>query len=263
MFEILKKIFSNREPNNLKKPLENNELIVLVDYDNVKIIFRNRGLEHVVSRIISNITPNLDKKYNRVRIRLYGGWYHNQTLSKKAQNLASDIANKFPKVENINFNNVLYKSIINAELAYTLEFDHKHKLFNTYRRKRTPSGIKANKPPYQNCQNQPNCDLINIHKFINKKKCPHASCGVTHNGVLEKNEQKLVDTMLTSDIIYLSFNDNNELCVVTSDDDILPGINTALNNNIKLIHLHTHSNRKTPQYYIPVSNNDYVQINMS
>tara|TARA_R110001599_G_scaffold1889_4_gene9962 strand:+ start:432717 stop:433508 length:792 start_codon:yes stop_codon:yes gene_type:complete len=263
MFEIFKNLFAKEKDLKQTKPSSNYEYIVLVDYDNVKLLFRNRGVEHVVNRIITNISPRLNSKYNRIRLRLYGGWYQNQTLSKNAQKLSSDITTKFPTVESINFNNEIYKCIINVELAYTLEFDHKHKLFNTYRKRTIPSGIKANRAPYHNCKNNKNCELSNIYRFIKDKSCPNSICDVPLNDVLEKNEQKLVDTMITSDIIYLSFNDNTELCVVTSDDDILPGINTALYNNTKLIHLHTHSNRKTPTYYIPTSNNSYVQLNMS
>ncbi|MBO6522371.1 MAG: hypothetical protein JJ971_00970 [Balneolaceae bacterium] len=239
------------------------ELVILIDYDNIKSIFRQRGLVHVVDRIMLNISPSISKVYNRYRLRLYGGWYESNNLSRNAQMLSAEISSNYPDVRKIKKNDKESSSIINVELAFSLESDHKHKLFNTYRKNRTPHGIRSAKRPFNQCSNPKSCTLDCIPSFLNKKKCPDHTCQASLNDILIKNEQKLVDTMLTSDIIFLSFRDNDEVCVVTSDDDIWPGINTALFNNTQLIHLHTHSNRKTPAYYIPHGVQNYTQINMT
>lgn len=55
--------------------------------------------------------------------------------------------------------------------------------------------------------------------------------------------------MLTADLIHLAKNGQQELAVVSSDDDLWPGIQMALLAGAHVIQVHTRSGRPTPLAY--------------
>ena len=80
------------------------------------------------------------------------------------------------------------------------------------------------------------------------------------NDVLQKWEQKLVDTMLVSDLIFLATRGERDLVVVSSDDDIWPGIRTALQLGARVTQVHT-GGRETPADYTR-GVNDFWQVSL-
>jgi len=51
-----------------------------------------------------------------------------------------------------------------------------------------------------------------------------------------------------------------EICIVTSDDDLWPGIETAIALGIHVVHIHTHSRRSTPSFYCSGYSANYTQL---
>ncbi len=55
--------------------------------------------------------------------------------------------------------------------------------------------------------------------------------------VFYRSEQKLVDSMITVDLIHFAMNKSESLVLVSGDDDMWPGIRYALLQDASIIHL--------------------------
>lgn len=82
-------------------------------------------------------------------------------------------------------------------------------------------------PPYASCTAPPgDCLAWHLRSWL-KGRCPHESgCPVTPDDVLSYRYQKLVDTSLVADAVFLASN-GNSVAVVSDDEDVIPGIITA------------------------------------
>lgn len=231
-------------------------MIILVDYDNIESNLTRLGIQYTATKIVSKINPNEVTSGNHILIRLYGGWYEISRFTHKAQNLSSDISAIFPMVLTLSDNNTTV--IVNCEMAYSLLADPTNHLLYTFRPRGMPEGLKA-RPPIRCGCTDPTCPLIAVYDFINNDGC--SKCNIIKpKDIFYRGEQKLVDTMLTSDLIYLS-NQPNNLCIVSSDDDFWPGIITTLMYGKKIIHLHTRT-RTTPTHYSRNAGTNYIQKNL-
>lgn len=221
---------------------------VLVDYDNVPRDIRARGLSNLAERILYKIGFSVIKDFQRIKFRLYGGWYEHANITRSAQRLRSEISSTFPNRISLLDGPNSHSLIGNVELAMSLEIDPGKHLFNTYRRRRLPQGITCNHPTAINCI-EPHCPIIPMHDFITNNSCPVNSCRIKPADFLQKDEQKLVDTMLTADIIQLAKTGISPICIVTSDDDLWPGIQMAISSGATVIHIHPIPGINTPPHY--------------
>jgi hypothetical protein len=64
-----------------------------------------------------------------------------------------------------------------------------------------------------------------------------------------RSAQKLVDTMLSSDIIFLSF-EKSPIILVTSDDDFYPAILTGVSIGGQILHIETKDHDKEFDYKV-------------
>ena len=229
-------------------------MIILVDYDNIEIAILRLGIVHVVDRIVSRIDPTEVDVNRRIRIRLYGGWYLNDSLTHRAQELSTDISTNFPDTKSLSDDST--KVIVSCEMAYSILADPTNHLFSTFRPRGIPGGLKAYNPTTScGCINI-NCPIVTTHDFLKNNICSVCNT-VKPKDVFYRGEQKLVDTMLTSDLIFSS-NQPSNLGVVSSDDDFWPGIKTTLANGKKVIQFHTR-NRTTPNSYTRTTYSNYIQ----
>ena len=58
----------------------------------------------------------------------------------------------------------------------------------------------------------------------------------------------MVDTMMVADLIHLAAKADEPLVVITSDDDLWPGILSALIHGTSVIHLQTGAVNNAPTY---------------
>ena len=113
-------------------------MIILVDYDNIEIAILRLGIVHVVDRIVSRIDPTEVDVNRRIRIRLYGGWYLNDSLTHRAQELSTDISTNFPDTKSLSDDST--KVIVSCEMAYSILADPTNHLFSTFRPRGIPGG---------------------------------------------------------------------------------------------------------------------------
>jgi hypothetical protein len=233
-------------------------VIVLVDYDNVPELERNRGPQYVVTRIVNALGPAVAGE-TELRCRLYGGWFQGSTLSRRAQQLAPALRADFPRAMPAPLAVAPGSIIARVELALALEAAPGKHLTHTYRDRALPSNVHCASLPYSNCRTPGACPIAPLHAFLRDTECPELGCRVELSAVLTKPEQKLVDTMLIVDVLHLARSTKETIAVVSSDDDIWPGIQSALMYGARIVHVHPVPGRTTPSYYSSLATGLYSQ----
>lgn len=108
-------------------------MYILVDYDNIELLDRKRGLNYLALQILSAVgLPNLEMN-TRADFRLYGGWYDGSSLSRRAQELSAEIEGSFPTVQSIGEKGRILKVRMTVKLATSMTMDPTRDLVNTYR----------------------------------------------------------------------------------------------------------------------------------
>jgi hypothetical protein len=222
-------------------------MIVLVDYANLSIQARTRGLAYIAEQILQTSTFLQAPTSARIHFRLYGGWYAESGPTRLAQTLATELEREFPR-SIILSSGSLNPFTIHMELAYALIAEPAKHLLRTYRREGHVEGIQCREPAAGGCTRSP-CPLNVVESFFRTGACPERSCLVEPRMLLFRGQQKLIDTMLTADFIHLAQTDPRILCIVSSDDDLWPGIRMALLRDRTVVHVHTQGTHRTHPTY--------------
>ena len=233
---------------------------VLVDYYNVSQQHRSKGIAHVVDRIVSAIVPgHVNAGERHVELRLYGGWYEDRTPTRDAQAISATLREHYPMAISGEPDRRL---IVNVQLAYSMKCDPSHHLWHTLRSKTAPRGMKFVDPSSAGCRLADRCPLRPGYDFFVRGRCPEQDCRVTGPLVLRRREQKLVDAMLAADVFFDIFSNEQQIAVVSSDDDLWPVIRTALQFGIGVVHIHTKKGYETKPDYVRGESAGYVQVNL-
>lgn len=224
-------------------------MIALVDYDNIPRIERNRGLAQLAHRIANVIGPAPFAAEPSLRLRLYGGWFNKSNASRNAQALVAELGATFPIQMVVSDATSSIKLPCRAEMAYSLACDPGVTVTHTYRPRSLPPALTCSAPPFTGCANPGACPVVPLHDFFHSGQCSVVSCAVSPEVILTKPEQKLVDSMIIADLIHLTRASTEQLAVVSTDDDILPGIRLALLQGARLIHVHPAPGRAVASHY--------------
>ena len=130
------------------------------------------------------------------------------------------------------------------EIAVSMLQEPGHHLFNTYRKKGRPGNIRVKSPIEANCLDT-DCILPMMKKLLKKGKCSKIGCSISDNNLIYRHEQKLIDTMLTCDLIYVAQSGVDKVILISGDDDFLPPLRTVLLQGQAVIRFHPkpHGNR--------------------
>jgi hypothetical protein len=188
------------------------KVAVFIDYDNLLGAHKTSGILDVVTKALLR-TPIVSLENRGIcDVRIYGGWYEGSSMTQLAQNLAVEIQRDFPAIIRLpgsGAGTVLLAAT--AELAVAMMEEPSHHLFGTYRRKGKPSNLRVQKPQNVGCSDT-TCPLPLAAKLLKSGSCPIPACTITAWDLVYRHEQKIVDTMLTCDIIYapkLAYEQNN------------------------------------------------------
>ena len=234
-------------------------IYVLIDYDNVLQSDRQKGLNHVVKSVLKKLPKNVLPHGASIVVRLYGGWYRSNQLSRRAQELSIQIKHYYPDTLALGTANMRRSVFISVVLARSLLIDPSRDILNTYRVRGVPSNLHPKAFPFQTCAQKAMCPLVGAHTLLRTGRCPDSSCGVRIADVITRHEQKLVDTMLTADLIHAASSGISDIVVVTDDDDLWPGIRTAIYIGAFVHHIHPQKGRSTPTYYSSIVKKNYSQ----
>lgn len=214
---------------------------IFIDYDNLSPSQKNLGVKGIVQRVLYLDKFDEVKVRGECVIRLYGGWYEDKNLTGAAEKLIAEIGATFPTILFARGESAIQLNS-KAELAYSMSEAPKEHLFGTYRKKQFPHNIRCTSPADLGCAD-PACPLEMLKKFLHTRKCPRDKCDCDVSTFLYRNEQKLVDTMLTCDILYSQKIFPNEyVYVISSDDDILPAIKTLGIRGTRVVRVLTKTN---------------------
>jgi len=231
---------------------------VLVDYSNA--IGEYSSVIEMIESITEEICSVLKNVPKRLSYRVYGGWYKGNKYTRLAQRVSVDLNKEYTStyrpIEEIDIPFVM----IEADLAYSLLSEPSHNLVRTYREKPGRShSVWINEPELSGCS-QDNCHLKGLLSIFQSGDCTHPSCSLGASELVgDKREQKLVDTMMVSDMIYLSYSGEDTISIVSSDDDMIPGVRNSLTYGTKVVHIHTGSRKSTPNEYIMPTRDGYIQ----
>lgn len=234
---------------------------VLVDFDNVPVQVRNQGLLYLVDRIVTCLGPTLRQiAVKGLEFRMYGGWDENNNLTKRAQQLSADLQSSFPRIATVTDAEPFTRLHLSGMLAQSLEVLPSKILHNTLRSIPVEKQFACIKPTSIGCANRP-CPIDSLADFLKSGTCPISGCRFTPMAVLKLQEQKLVDTMIVADLIHLSKAGQQSIVLVSSDDDMWPGILSVLAAGTHIIHVQTKGIKHSLPYKPQVSG-QYTQLEL-
>lgn len=217
-------------------------IAICIDFDNLLPHHKSDGVRKTIEKILQTCV-NLNNTKATCEIRIYGGWYEEKVMTKLAQKISTEIQNDFPAIFRVSMRDKQICIITStAQLAVALIEEPNHHLFSTYRRKGKPSNIRVEMPSNIGCSNS-SCILPMAKKLLQTGRCSNPSCTTSSDSLVYRHEQKIVDTMLACDLIYLCKQKYENIIIVSSDDDFLPPIRTAMLSGSKVIRVHTKSNQ--------------------
>ena len=235
-------------------------VVVLVDYDNVEELNRRRGLLDLLSLSLVKLPAQVLPDNAVVETRLYGGWYEYDRPTPLAERLRSEIDQHFPAVIRLTDQGHPRRIRTIVQLARSLLIRPSDHLLNTFRSHRGTPRLNSLDTPYPGCSIPDNCLMSALSPWLTKRTCPVSTCDAKLQDVFVRRGQKLVDTMLTADAIFMaSYQSGVTLVIVTNDDDLWPAICTAGHLGASIHHIHPRRNRKTPDIYLSSAPASYSQ----
>lgn len=207
--------------------------LVLVDYDNA--FPPNAALSD--QEIVQEMERWLRLLSDRYRdaatyeVRLYGGWYDESDLSRHGSEVARllPLMPEFPM--RVPDGRILRGTIT---LAVTpMASRDSSPLLGTYRRRGSLPRIRLTREPYPEfCARQDQqCPAAILRSFTKhaRRSCPAEACGIVSADAFVIHEQKMVDTMLASDVLTVarSLKTLSAIVVVSGDSDFVPALLAA------------------------------------
>jgi uncharacterized LabA/DUF88 family protein len=201
--------------------------LILIDYGNLLQRHRDAGLLDLVVRILGGITWDTGTARGRCDIRIYGGWYEEDMITRQAEELTVEIQRDFPTVIRVSSNGVIIPFSTSADLAMSLLQEPSTHLFRTYRRKERPWNVRVESKAAVGCE-EDSCVLPLMKKMLKHGSCPKEGCSIHRTDLLYRHEQKIVDTMLACDMVHATDREYSKLILVSDDDDFIPPLRTVL-----------------------------------
>lgn len=234
---------------------------ILVDYDNVHELLRHRGLPYIAQQVADAVGASVIARLPRLRMRLYGGWLESRVATKRAQAVAAEAANG-PFVVSVTGDKTVHRSLVAVELAWGPVDEPKIYFSHTFRKRSVNENVRSLAVPYPGCRNVVSCPIGDLERFLKNRQCSMSACNVAPKDVLVRDEQKLVDTMLVTDLLALSRGGATEVAVVSTDDDMWPGVRLALTWGVRVFHIHPVPGRSTPSHLLVSLPGGYSQATL-
>ena len=238
------------------------KLTILIDYDNLDRLERQRGPRHVITRLLDVLGSWRTSWKRQVDCRLYGGWLDEDASSRNAERLVPDLRREFPCSVPVTGPEGAQTVLVRVALARSLACDPALVLTHTYRRRSLPPRLRCEAAPFPGCAAPSRCPVAAIDPFIRNADCPVDGCPVEPRTVLAREEQKLVDSMLVVDLVHFAETIDEPLVVVSADDDLWPGIRFVLLRGARVIHVIPRRGRVDRERYRRLETASYSRILM-
>jgi hypothetical protein len=206
------------------------QVFVLVDYDNFyhDHVCDERDdhswLLHEINLLVTE-SLRLLPEVSRVDFRLYGGWLAGNVLTKRGSALCGTITQTpyFP-IRAPSGSRLIHGEVVLATRLLQLP---SIEWGNTLRQRRGLPRIRFNGTASSPlCSQKPHqCPIEILRHFTVRRNrtCPVPGCTVDRDHVFAVTEQKMVDSMMTCDLLHLArLADVGGVIVCTDDTDVLP-----------------------------------------
>ena len=211
---------------------------VLVDYDNLPQRLQAAGLvalANLADLAVCRALPDPEDVY----IRLYGGWYDIQGLSRKGTIVSQEMAAYCPTLK-LSADGTIRR--LHCELASSLVALESYVFPATVRTRAGIRKVRVVQHP-DGCANPALCSRNSVVSWTNGY-CPDASCPVKARETFQYREQKLVDTLIACDLITLAQRSTaTAVFLVSEDDDLVPPMLLAGQFSNRIWHLRTQRQR--------------------
>jgi len=220
-------------PPALVKNIDN--FYIIIDFDNFfrddKYIDNPSYFANELNDLVDTVV-DLNKTAEYLSIRFYGGWLVNGVWTNIASRLQQTIQSidYFPVLKHADKKKI-YGDI---ELVTRLVGLPEIEWTNTLREKNGLPRLRLKKSglPDGCAKDNEICPARILYRFTKSKmkSCPSQSCNVKNSDAFKVLEQKMVDTMISCDIIELSSKGELGGMLVVSDDyDLLPALAIGTN----------------------------------
>lgn len=216
--------------------------LILVDYDNA-FPPSARLSDGEISLEVERWLQKLSVHFPYVatfEVRLYGGWYDDRDLSRSGSEAARlvPLLPEFPM--SAPDGRILRGSISLAAAPLALGLGSP--LLGTYRRRGSLPRVRLTREPFPDSCAQPDarCPAAILKSFTKQagRKCPVDACSLIAADAFVVHEQKMVDTMLATDVLTASRMGGkySSVVVVSGDSDFVPPLIAArLEGGVHLI----------------------------
>jgi len=224
-------------------------ILMLVDFDNLHYRQGSLDIFNRIDSIIRKIDSQILINYKRIEVRLYGGWYDLNGITKLSQDIIAEIRGYYPAVIRILHNDFLYNLILNVELAFGTSLEPNYRYLNTFRIRGRQYGLKCKTQGELACHSEI-CSSRILYDILDKGETSNKYCTHSTSDILYKAEQKLVDSIIVLDLLFYSQSGNKyaDIIIVSSDDDIWPGIRSAMFFGSRVIHVQTKHKASSNSY---------------
>lgn len=209
-----------------------------MDFDNIPPMIQQQGSVYVADRVFQSLSGILAAG-DRLELRLYGGWDADAKLTPKAQRLHGELVGSFPRTFNLPSTSGRSQGpiVVTAVLADSLLVEPTTPLRDTYRQRPPARRMVCEDPLSVGCTDSA-CPLAVLAGFFTSRNCPTPGCAITFEDIVKgHSEQKVVDTAIVADLIHLALSTDSHICVVTSDDDVWPGMAHAMRLGTTIYHV--------------------------
>lgn len=185
-------------------------------------------LQSALDEILTPLQQHLSSPFLEFAVRLYDGWFHDDgTPTELYEMVRRVVRSTYPRRKR--------SARIFVEVATALVSLPEHRVVETVRKGRGLGRypVHIERPPANCARPDSGCGALKLKRWF-AHGCPENSCPVNSASVASFKYQKLVDTSLVSDLIWLS-RETKTICVVSSDEDMLPGLITAARSGANVI----------------------------
>jgi hypothetical protein len=209
----------------------NLSVTILVDFDNLYKDVTGpdfHWVNHQLNKFVE-LALGVDPNVEELVIRMYGGWIQGGILTARASALLSVLGGtsffpiKHPKKDGVLRGTIgLATRLIGVP---SVEWDDTRRVKNGLPKLRLAKETLPSK-----CINPASCPATTLSRFTKHKSklCPTPGCSVTNSEAFQTVEQKMVDTMIACDAIFLALDETQGHVLVVSDDsDVVPAVALA------------------------------------
>lgn len=199
------------------------DFYILVDYDNV--LRRKAVNEHSLEADLDRFVSILDRdssffsratRSQKLQIRLYGGWFEDMSASRMFERAKTSVERFKNRMVSVNASTGILRYVNFAKGMFSLS---ERSFFATCRMYDFEASVSRDAGA---CCKDSSLHFDYIREYLKDGACP--VCGSGIRAPILARGQKMVDTMMSCDLLQLINNTKSPVALVSDDDDMVPAL---------------------------------------